>query len=126
MLSDGLTKTVASGTWSMTKDEPSWHAGFRRYAASKLCMVMMMYVKTDEMLPLSVFTDLESLCSSLKTPDLKHCLVIYNITVDRLANVCLETSSSVAWIWTPGWRKYQCLVSIRVQCRRAWCVAARG
>ncbi|KAI1087035.1 putative short-chain dehydrogenase [Rostrohypoxylon terebratum] len=37
---DGI-EPVAKGTWSTTKDDPSWCAGFRRYAASKLCELMM-------------------------------------------------------------------------------------
>jgi hypothetical protein len=38
------TEAVAKGTWSTTQDDPLWHGGFRRYAASKLCQIMMMYV----------------------------------------------------------------------------------
>jgi hypothetical protein len=37
---------VAQGTWSSSKDDSSWRAGFRRYGASKLCQVMMMYFQT--------------------------------------------------------------------------------
>ncbi|RYP42553.1 hypothetical protein DL768_010325 [Monosporascus sp. mg162] len=33
---------IAKGTWSTVKDDPSWRSGFRRYGASKLCLVMMM------------------------------------------------------------------------------------
>ncbi|KAK8061921.1 hypothetical protein PG994_008287 [Apiospora phragmitis] len=32
---------VAKGTWSTTKDDPSWCAGFRRYGAAKMCEAMM-------------------------------------------------------------------------------------
>ncbi|KAI1078089.1 NAD(P)-binding protein [Whalleya microplaca] len=35
------TEPVAKGTWSSTQEDPSWCAGLRRYAASKLCLVMM-------------------------------------------------------------------------------------
>lgn len=37
-------ESLAKGTWSSTKDFPSMEGGFRRYGASKLCEVMMMYV----------------------------------------------------------------------------------
>ncbi|KAI0547067.1 putative short-chain dehydrogenase [Xylaria curta] len=33
--------SVAKGSWSTSKDDPSWLSGFRRYGASKLCGVMM-------------------------------------------------------------------------------------
>ena len=32
---------IAKGTWSPPTDDPSWRSGFRRYGASKLCLVMM-------------------------------------------------------------------------------------
>ncbi|KAK9418990.1 putative Ketoreductase (KR) domain-containing protein [Seiridium unicorne] len=35
------TEPVARGTWSTTKDDPSWCAGFRRYAAAKMCELLM-------------------------------------------------------------------------------------
>ncbi|KAI1759916.1 hypothetical protein GGR53DRAFT_511933 [Hypoxylon sp. FL1150] len=35
------TEPVARGTWSTTEDDPSWCAGFRRYAAAKMCELMM-------------------------------------------------------------------------------------
>ncbi|KAH8891741.1 putative short-chain dehydrogenase [Thozetella sp. PMI_491] len=35
------TEPIAKGTWSTATDDPSWRAGFRRYAASKLCQLMM-------------------------------------------------------------------------------------
>lgn len=38
------TDSIAKGTWSSTKDDPSAMAGFRRYGAGKLCEIMMMYV----------------------------------------------------------------------------------
>ncbi|KAK8008210.1 hypothetical protein PG991_010761 [Apiospora marii] len=41
IIQDG-TEAVAKGTWSTTKDDPSWCAGFRRYGAAKLCELMMM------------------------------------------------------------------------------------
>jgi hypothetical protein len=34
--------SIAKGTWSSTKDDPTMKAGFRRYGAAKLCEVMMM------------------------------------------------------------------------------------
>ncbi|KAI3333062.1 putative short-chain dehydrogenase [Ustulina deusta] len=33
--------SLAKGSWSTSKDDPSWLSGFRRYGASKLCEVMM-------------------------------------------------------------------------------------
>ncbi len=38
------TEPVAKGTWSTNKDDPSWCSGYRRYAASKMCELLMMYV----------------------------------------------------------------------------------
>lgn len=43
MLHDS-TDPIAKGTWSSYKEDPSWTSGMRRYGASKLCLVMMMYV----------------------------------------------------------------------------------
>ncbi|KAI1390089.1 putative short-chain dehydrogenase [Hypoxylon trugodes] len=34
---------IAKGTWSSAKEDPSWRSGFRRYGASKLFLVMMVY-----------------------------------------------------------------------------------
>lgn len=35
---------IAKGTWSPSKDDTTgWAAGYRRYGASKLCGVTMMY-----------------------------------------------------------------------------------
>lgn len=42
ILRDG-TESVAKGTWSTTSEDASWRAGFRRYGASKLCELLMMY-----------------------------------------------------------------------------------
>ncbi|KAH8760594.1 putative short-chain dehydrogenase [Diaporthe sp. PMI_573] len=36
------TEPIARGTWSTTKEDPSFRGGFRRYGAAKLCQVMMM------------------------------------------------------------------------------------
>lgn len=77
MFSDGLTEHVARGTWSTTKDDPSWHAGFRRYAASKLCTMMMMYAETGELLLYSVPAYQKSPRSSPETPNLEHYLDTY-------------------------------------------------
>lgn len=38
------TEAIAKGTWSTTQDDPEWSGGLRRYAASKLCQIMMMCV----------------------------------------------------------------------------------
>lgn len=35
------TEPLARGTWSASNENPSWRVGFRRYGASKLCLVMM-------------------------------------------------------------------------------------
>ncbi|KAJ7804120.1 putative short-chain dehydrogenase [Mycena olivaceomarginata] len=35
------TEAIAKGTWSTTQDDPAWSGGLRRYAASKLCQIMM-------------------------------------------------------------------------------------
>ncbi|KAI1778633.1 NAD(P)-binding protein [Hypoxylon cercidicola] len=35
------TEPIARGTWSANSKDPSWRTGFRRYGASKLCLVMM-------------------------------------------------------------------------------------
>ncbi|KAJ7360881.1 putative short-chain dehydrogenase [Mycena albidolilacea] len=35
------TVAIAKGTWSTTQDDPEWSGGLRRYAASKLCQIMM-------------------------------------------------------------------------------------
>ena len=37
---------VAKGTWSTDADGPVWESGMRRYGASKLCQIMMMYTGT--------------------------------------------------------------------------------
>ncbi|KAF2731404.1 putative short-chain dehydrogenase [Polyplosphaeria fusca] len=34
---------IAHGTWSPSTEDPSWHSGFRRYGAAKLCCVMMLH-----------------------------------------------------------------------------------
>lgn len=39
---DGGSGPVARGTWSTSKEDPSYRGGFRRYGASKFCQVMMM------------------------------------------------------------------------------------
>lgn len=36
-------EAIAKGTWSSAKEDPSWGSGLRRYGASKLFLVMMMY-----------------------------------------------------------------------------------
>lgn len=36
-------EAVAKGSWSSAKEDPSFRGGFRRYGASKLCLIMMMY-----------------------------------------------------------------------------------
>lgn len=36
---------IAKGTWSTSKEDPTFHSGFRRYGASKFCQVLMMYVQ---------------------------------------------------------------------------------
>lgn len=36
------TDAVATGSWSSNVDDPSYHSGFRRYGAAKLCLTMMM------------------------------------------------------------------------------------
>ena len=38
------TESLAKGTWSSPKEDPAGEAGMRRYCASKLCQVMMMWV----------------------------------------------------------------------------------
>lgn len=35
------TESLAKGTWSSTKEDPSKEAGMRRYCATKLCQTMM-------------------------------------------------------------------------------------
>ncbi|KAI1171173.1 putative short-chain dehydrogenase [Nemania sp. FL0916] len=35
------TEPIAKGTWSTTKEDPSFKGGYRRYGASKLCQTMM-------------------------------------------------------------------------------------
>ncbi|KAK6949325.1 hypothetical protein Daesc_009400 [Daldinia eschscholtzii] len=35
------TEPIAKGTWSSTKEDPSFRGGYRRYGAAKLCQVMM-------------------------------------------------------------------------------------
>lgn len=35
------TESIAKGTWSTTKEDPSLRGGYRRYGAAKLCQVMM-------------------------------------------------------------------------------------
>lgn len=42
MREDDGVDPIAFGTWSSAADDPSFHAGFRRYGASKFCMAMMM------------------------------------------------------------------------------------
>ena len=43
---------IAKGTWSPNGGEtPAWHAGFQRYAASKLCQILMMLVAVNPLLP---------------------------------------------------------------------------
>ncbi|RYP62900.1 hypothetical protein DL770_009509 [Monosporascus sp. CRB-9-2] len=37
------TDPIAKGTWSTNIDDPTYHSGFRRYGAAKLCLVMMLY-----------------------------------------------------------------------------------
>ncbi|GAD94225.1 short-chain dehydrogenase, putative [Paecilomyces variotii No. 5] len=37
------TDPIAKGTWSSPEEDPSWMSGMRRYGASKLCAIMMMY-----------------------------------------------------------------------------------
>lgn len=37
------TDPIANGTWSSFKEDPSYASGMRRYGASKLCLIMMMY-----------------------------------------------------------------------------------
>ncbi|KAM4059743.1 short chain dehydrogenase [Hirsutella rhossiliensis] len=34
---------LAKGRWSTPEDEASWHSGFRRYGASKLCAIMLIH-----------------------------------------------------------------------------------
>lgn len=34
---------IAKGTWSSTKQDPSWRSGFRRYGAAKLFLLMMLH-----------------------------------------------------------------------------------
>lgn len=38
------TEPIAKGTWSTTKEDPSFRGGYRRYGAAKLCQVMMVFV----------------------------------------------------------------------------------
>jgi thiol-disulfide isomerase/thioredoxin len=38
----GTSQAIADGSWSTTKDDATWCAGCRRYAASKLCLLLMM------------------------------------------------------------------------------------
>ncbi|ETS80029.1 hypothetical protein PFICI_07558 [Pestalotiopsis fici W106-1] len=35
------SESIAKGTWSTTKEDPSYKGGYRRYGAAKLCQVMM-------------------------------------------------------------------------------------
>ncbi|KAI1633646.1 putative short-chain dehydrogenase [Biscogniauxia mediterranea] len=35
------TEPIAKGTWSSTREDPSFRGGYRRYGAAKLCQVMM-------------------------------------------------------------------------------------
>ncbi|KAI1501963.1 putative short-chain dehydrogenase [Biscogniauxia marginata] len=37
------TEPIAKGTWSSTREDPSFRGGYRRYGAAQLCQVMMMY-----------------------------------------------------------------------------------
>ncbi|KAK2603184.1 hypothetical protein N8I77_009662 [Diaporthe amygdali] len=34
-------ESIAKGTWSTTKEDPSFRGGYRRYGAAKLCQIMM-------------------------------------------------------------------------------------
>ncbi|XXH04597.1 hypothetical protein Hte_011014 [Hypoxylon texense] len=45
----GSTEPVARGTWSANSKDPSWRTGFRRYGASKLCLVMMIPLSRGEL-----------------------------------------------------------------------------
>ncbi|KAI1119383.1 putative short-chain dehydrogenase [Nemania sp. NC0429] len=38
---DGNLEAISKGKWSTKEDDASWHSGFRRYGAAKLCLVMM-------------------------------------------------------------------------------------
>ncbi|KAK8076110.1 Short-chain dehydrogenase TIC 32- chloroplastic [Apiospora phragmitis] len=40
ILGDGI-EPIVKGTWSSSQGDPSWCSGIRRYAAPKLCLVMM-------------------------------------------------------------------------------------
>lgn len=40
------SEPIAKGTWSTSKEDPSFHSGFRRYGASKFCQALMMFVRT--------------------------------------------------------------------------------
>lgn len=41
VLRDGV-EPLARGTWSTPEEDPSAMSGFRRYGASKLCVILMM------------------------------------------------------------------------------------
>lgn len=42
-IKDDTTEHIAKGSYSTTKEDPSTQGGYRRYAASKFCEVMMVY-----------------------------------------------------------------------------------
>ncbi|KAF2832604.1 NAD(P)-binding protein [Ophiobolus disseminans] len=37
----GSADPLAKGTWSSNKEDPTYHSGFRRYGAAKMCLAMM-------------------------------------------------------------------------------------
>lgn len=37
----GSTDPLATGSWSSNKEDPTYHSGFRRYGAAKMCLAMM-------------------------------------------------------------------------------------
>ncbi|KID72293.1 Short-chain dehydrogenase TIC 32 [Metarhizium brunneum] len=40
---EASVEAVAKGTWGSAKEDPSFRSGLRRYGASKLCLLMMMF-----------------------------------------------------------------------------------
>lgn len=40
---EGSIEAIANGEWSASASEPGWRSGFRRYGASKLCLIMMIH-----------------------------------------------------------------------------------
>ncbi|EFY87048.1 short-chain dehydrogenase, putative [Metarhizium acridum CQMa 102] len=40
---EASVEAVAKGAWASAKEDPSFRSGLRRYGASKLCLLMMMY-----------------------------------------------------------------------------------